>query len=125
MQKISVLNQNNPGMQPLLVEYCASFLCRLRGLTFRRQLTLEEGLLLVQSRDSRMDAAIHMFGVWMDLGVVWINADMQVVDVCLARSWRPLYVPKHPARFVLESVPARLNDFRIGDKVVFEPVSLT
>lgn len=121
MQKITILNQNNPGMPPLQVEYCVSFLCRLRGLTFRSQLSPQEGLLLVQSHDSRMDAAIHMFGVWMDLGVVWINASMQVVDICLARSWRPLYIPKQPARFVLESVPARLDDFRIGDNVIFEP----
>jgi uncharacterized membrane protein (UPF0127 family) len=120
MQKYLIHNLDNSEMLPLRADYCASFLCRLRGLTFRSHLSADEGLLLVQKSDSRLDAAIHMLGVWMDLGVVWINAAMKVVDLRLARSWRPLYVPQHPARFVLESDPIRLKDFRLGDKIYFE-----
>jgi uncharacterized membrane protein (UPF0127 family) len=120
MQKYLVRNLDNSEMSPLSVDYCDSFFCRLRGLTFRRNLSSEEGLLLVQKNDSRLDASIHMLGVWMDLGVVWINAAMKVVDLRLARSWRPLYVPQQPARFVLESDPIRLNDFHLGDQVRFE-----
>ncbi len=56
----------------------------------------------------------------MDLAVVWINDAMKVVDMRLARRWYPLYIPQQAARFVLESAPARLDDFRIGDKVYFE-----
>lgn len=124
MGKVFVRNINNADMPPLLVDFCASFMCRLRGLTFRRQLSPQEGILLVQSRDSRLDAAIHMFGVWMDLTVVWINDAMQVVDVRLARRWRPLYIPRQAARFVLESAPDRLDDFHIGDEVYFEPAKI-
>ena len=120
MQKYLVRNLDNSEMSPLSVDYCDSFFCRLRGLTFRRNLSPEEGLLLVQKNDSRLDASIHMLGVWIDLGVVWINAAMKVVDLRLARSWRPLYIPQRPARFVLESDPIRLNDFRLGDEVYFE-----
>jgi uncharacterized membrane protein (UPF0127 family) len=120
MQKYLVRNLDNSEMPPLRVDYCVSFFCRLRGLTFRSHLSPEEGLLLVQKADSRLDASIHMLGVWMDLGVVWINATMKVVDLRLARSWRPLYIPQQPARFVLESDPIRLNDFRLGDEVCFE-----
>jgi hypothetical protein len=36
--------------------------------------------------------------------VVWINSDMQVVDKVLARSWRPAYFSKQPAKYVLESI---------------------
>jgi uncharacterized membrane protein (UPF0127 family) len=120
MQKYLVRNLDNSEMSPLSVDYCDSFFCRLRGLTFRRNLSPEEGLLLVQKNDSRLDASIHMLGVWIDLGVVWINAAMKVVDLRLARSWRPLYIPQQPARFVLESDPIRLNDFRLGDEIRFE-----
>jgi uncharacterized membrane protein (UPF0127 family) len=120
MQKYLVRNLDNSEMSPLSVDYCDSFFCRLRGLTFRRNLSSEEGLLLVQKNDSRLDASIHMLGVWMDLGVVWINAAMKVVDLRLARSWRPLYIPQQPARFVLESDPVRLSDFRLGDELRFE-----
>lgn len=77
----------------------------------------------MQDRDSRLEAAIHMLGVWFDLTVVWINADKQIVDVRLARSWRLMYVPKRPASYVLELPAERLNDFRVGDEVFFEEVS--
>ena len=119
MLQVAVKNLTKPPKVPLVVDYCDSFFSRLRGLTLRFNLSDEEGLLLVQSRDSRVDAAIHMLGVFIDLAVAWINEAGEVVDVRLARRWRPIYVPKRPARYILEMSPSRLNDFRVGDKVEF------
>ena len=99
---------------------CATFACRLRGLTFRRELGSWGGLLLDQGRDSRVETAIHMLGVFMDLAVVWISQGRQVVDLRLARAWRPFYVPRRPARYVLEIAPQRLAEFEIGDRLAFE-----
>ena len=120
MKQVIVHNQDYAQAKPVRAVYCDSFTCRLRGLTFRRRLGLEHGLLLVQSRDSRMDASIHMLGVFIDLAIIWINNSGKVVDTCLARRWRLAYVPKHPARFILEIHPDRLNDFSVGDQVYFE-----
>ena len=106
-------------MKSLHAGYCVSFWCRLRGLTLRSQLPVDEGLLLVESKDSRLDVSIHMLMVFMDLGVVWINNDCQVVDRVLAKSWRPAYFPRRPARYVLEINPQRLKDFEIGDRLRF------
>jgi uncharacterized membrane protein (UPF0127 family) len=78
-----------------------------------------EGLLLVQSKDTRLDAAIHMFFCNFDLAIFWINDQMQVVDRCLARRWRPWYAPKSPARYTVEAHPDRFEDFQIGDSIVF------
>lgn len=125
MRQVMIRNLSQPLGRPLIARYCVSFLCRLRGLTFRRTLPEDWGLLLVQDRDSRLDAAIHMLGVWMDLAVIWINSTGKVVDVCLARRWRPVYIPKSPARYVLEVTPARLQDFKIGDEIRFEEDSTT
>jgi len=69
------------------------------------------------NKDSRIDSSIHMMFVFMDLTIVWMNNHHVVVDVVLARKWRPLYMPKQPASIVLELHPERLLDFRIGDKV--------
>ena len=80
--------------------------------------------MLVQKKDSRMDAAIHMLAVFMDLAVVWINTDGDVVDLRLARRWRPIYVPQSPARYVLEMAPDRLADFQVGDKVRIEEIRM-
>jgi len=86
-------------------------------------LPLDRGLLLVQGRESQLDAAIHMLFVWIDLAVVWINAANQVVDVKLARRWRLAYVPERPAVYVLELVAERLEDFKVGDRVRIEQSS--
>jgi uncharacterized membrane protein (UPF0127 family) len=120
MKQVIVENLDHPQDKPLKALYCDSFVCRLRGLTFRRRLGFEQGLLLVQSRNSRVDASIHMLGVFIDLGIIWIDNDGRVVDICLARRWRPVYIPKQPARFILETHPDRLKDFKIGDQVRFE-----
>ena len=123
MRQVVVLNHSRPQSSPAKALYCDTFFCQLRGLTFRRQLSLDEGLLLVQRTDSRLQAAIHMLGVWFDLAIVWINTDMRVVDVRLARSWRPIYLPKVPASYVLELSSERLNEFCVGDEVCFEEIN--
>lgn len=102
------------------VIWCESFLCRLRGLTFRRPITRDEGLLLVFARDSRIDSSIHMLGVSFDLAVFWINNEMKVVDKVVAGAWKPAYFPQAPARYVLEVHASRINDFEIGQIVVFQ-----
>jgi uncharacterized protein len=117
---IHVNNLNRMIDQPARVGYCDSFICKLRGLMFRSCLPLDEGLLLVEKRDSRIDTSIHMFFVPFDLAVFWINSEMIVVDKVIAKSWRPAYFPKTDARFTLEIHPDRLEDYEIGDKVEFK-----
>lgn len=93
---------------------------QLRGLTFRSHLAREEGLILVGKRDSRLDSSIHMLFVPFDLSVIWINSAMQVADKVLAKSWRPAYFSKKPAKYALEIHPERWGDFEIGDRVEFK-----
>lgn len=121
MKKEYLIHQlSRPEKPPLRVLYCASFLCRLRGLMFRRSLPPNYGLLLVESKDSRVDAAIHMLFMRMDLTAVWINSQGEVVDVRLARRWRPAYIPRRPARYILETAANSFDDFKIGDQVRLE-----
>jgi uncharacterized membrane protein (UPF0127 family) len=119
MKIIHVENKNNPLQLPLSAIFCDSFLCRLHGLMFRSRLEMEKGLLLVEPRENRLEAAIHMLFVFMDLAIIWLNADQTVVDTVLARTWHPAYTPQQPARFILEVHPDRLNEFKIGDHVEF------
>jgi uncharacterized membrane protein (UPF0127 family) len=120
MKFVKIHNLSRPKPQALSARYCDSFICRLRGLTFRRSLPTNWGLLLVQNRDSRLDSSIHMLAMWIDLAIVWITDAGEVVDVRLARRWRPAYFPQRPARYVLEMAVAHLEDFQVGDKVRFE-----
>jgi uncharacterized membrane protein (UPF0127 family) len=101
------------------VRRCGSFLCRLRGLTFRRTMGDNEGLLLVGHRESRADTAIHMLFVFFPIAAIWLDRDGRVVDAQLARPFRPLYIPCAPARDVLEGPPTLLERVRIGDQLRF------
>ncbi|HEX5807696.1 MAG TPA: DUF192 domain-containing protein [Anaerolineales bacterium] len=117
---IGIENKNRDIEGLLRIKYCDTFITQLRGLTFRSQLGRDEGLLLVGKRDSRLDSSIHMLFVPFDLSVIWISSDMQVVDKVLARSWRPAYFSKHPAKYALELHPDRWGDFEPGDGVEFK-----
>jgi uncharacterized membrane protein (UPF0127 family) len=121
MPKYIVIENKNRKLANLpRIKYCDTFLTQLRGLTFRPRLALDEGLLLVGKRDSRLDSSIHMLFVAFDLTVIWINSEFQVVDKIIAKSWRPAYFSKQPARYVLEIHPERWGDYEIGDTVQFK-----
>ncbi len=120
MRRVIIHNPSNPDFPLLRARYCKDFLCQLRGLSFRRSLPIDEGLLLVQSRESKLDAAIHMLFMWMDLTVVWLNKEKQVVDIRLARRWRPVYIPDAPAMYVLELPLTWQDKFALGDQIEFD-----
>jgi len=61
-----------------------------------------------------------MLGVWMDLAIIWINSDYIVVDKQIAQRWRPAYIPRLPACYILELSLEWLNEFQIGDRIEFE-----
>lgn len=117
---VLIYNQDKPDLAPIQARYCASFFCRLRGLTFKRSIPTQTGLLFAHARENRLDAAITMIGVWVDLAVVWIDSDKKVVDLVLARPWRPLYIPSRSARYFLEMNALHLTDFEIGDRLDFD-----
>jgi uncharacterized membrane protein (UPF0127 family) len=119
-KSISIENKSRRMDGLLQIKFCDTFLSQLRGLTFRSRLAREEGLLLVGTRDSRLDSSIHMLFVSFNLTIVWINSEMKVVDKILARPWRPAYFSRQPARYVLEVHPERWGDFEIGDMVQFK-----
>ncbi len=121
MQQVLIHNQTRPARAPLQAVSCSSFFCRLRGLMFKPSIQPNHGLLMIQPREDRMDAAIHMLFMRFDIAVVWASADLRVVDTCLARRWRPAYMPAKAALYVLETHPDRLDDFNIGDQLVIEP----
>src|SRR4026208_784034 len=112
---ISIENLNRRIDDGLRIKYCDTFLTQLRGFTLRQSLTREEGLVLVGRRDSRLASPLHPFLPSFDLSVVRIKADMQIVDKVLAKSWKPAYFSKQPAKYVLEIHPDRWDEFQVGD----------
>ncbi len=106
------------GRRVVRARWCASFMCRLRGLMFRRKLAPGEGLLLVERSPGRAQTAIHMAMVFFPLGVIWIDDRQRVVDTRMALPWR-VYLPSAAACFVLEAEPQVLECVARGDELEF------
>lgn len=99
--------------------WCDSFASKLIGFTFRQALDPGEGLVLVESGDSRVNSAITMLFVFLELGIIWVNDAGQVVDKTLARPWRLSYASQAPARFAIEASPTILEQVELGDHIQF------
>jgi uncharacterized membrane protein (UPF0127 family) len=120
MTEINVINRTRSLEDPLRVKNCESFICRLKGLMFQKDLDPRSGLLMVQQGENKANAAIHMFFVRMDLGILWLDSAKKIVDIKLAKSWKTMYTPQSPAKYILEIHPGRLHEFQIGDEISFE-----
>ncbi len=86
---------------------------------FVRELTPSEGIVIAETKPSRINTAIHMFFMNFDLAVIWLNEEKEVVDKVFAKRWVPMYIPKHPAKYVLELHSSRLDDISVGDQCKF------
>ena len=99
------------------VEDCDTFWKRGRGLMFHKPLAEDEALLFIHARESVSATTIHMFFVFFDIGVIWLDAQRRVVDYKLARPFRPSYAPKKPACYFVECHPRALDFVQIGDQL--------
>ncbi len=81
----------------------------------QHHLERDKGILLLNSRESRINTAIHMFFMFFPILVVWLNRDLIVVDIQIAKPWRPLYISKEPAMYTLEIHAMNYPRISIGD----------
>jgi len=114
---VAVMNRNRAVPMAAQVRVCRSFLSRFMGLMMRRRLDEKQGALLVLTSTSRIDSAIHMLFVFFPLAIFWLDEDGIVVSRCLARPWRPVYLPRQPARYVLELSASRFDSAVEGDRL--------
>lgn len=84
----------------------------------------DEALLMAEAAESRMNTAIHMLGMAFDLGIVWLDGELRVVDARPAKRWRSFLMPRKPARYVLECRPERLEEFQIGDQLELKDLAI-
>jgi uncharacterized membrane protein (UPF0127 family) len=117
MRIVQIQNLTHTLSTPILASYCESFWSRFRGLMLHAPLHENGGALLVERSDSRMDTAIHMLFMNFDITAIWINSNNEIVDVRLAKKWRPAYIPQAPARYILEAHVSQLSNFHKGDRI--------
>lgn len=102
------------------VKWCQSFWCHFKGLQFVRHLDDDEGLLFVTGGESIVTTTIHMFFMFMEIAVVWLDSSGRVVDKKLAKPWRPAYAPSKPAQYYIEAPVSLLERVEIGDVLNFD-----
>jgi uncharacterized membrane protein (UPF0127 family) len=122
MRFTEIINKNTPLASPLKAGICDSFLYKLRGLMFYPSLATTEGLIFIEKQDSKINSSIHMFFMNFDIGVVWLNHNLEVADLLIARRWRPAYFPSQPACYTLEIHLSRLSEFHVGDTIAMKNV---
>jgi uncharacterized membrane protein (UPF0127 family) len=120
MKTVGIKNLTRALKHSLSAGYCESFLCKLRGLSFKGSLAPYEGLILVESKPSRLNTSIHMLGMFFDLSIIWLDGNLQVVDKVLAKRWLTFAFPRQPARYVIECAVSRYEEFKVGDQLAFE-----
>lgn len=101
------------------VVMCDTFWKRGRGLMLRR-LKENEAYLFVEARESISLTAIHMLFVFFPIAVIWLDRSRRVVDLKLARPFRPYYAPARPACYYIEGAPALLDRVRLGDVLTWD-----
>jgi uncharacterized membrane protein (UPF0127 family) len=117
-----VINRRTGKVVLARARYCAGFTCRLIGLQFKGRTAAHEGAIYVSRFPSRLVAIVHTMCIRFDIGVVWLDSDLIVVDKKLAKPWRFAHVPKARAMYYLEADPSILERVQIGDQLQFKGV---
>jgi uncharacterized membrane protein (UPF0127 family) len=115
MQSFIIENRTNTKAIPLHVGICDTFITRLRGLMFTSSIPIDGGLLFINSSEDRVNSAIHMFFMDIDLTIIWLDSSYTVVDKVLAHRWKTLAAPAKNAKYIIETHVDRFGDYNCGD----------
>ncbi|BCY18828.1 hypothetical protein hrd7_26770 [Leptolinea sp. HRD-7] len=115
MQYFIVNNKTNKNAIPLTLGVCDTFLSRLCGLMFKKSIPENGGLLFINPAEDRINSAIHMFFMRIDLAIVWADSNGVVVDKILAKQWKTLASPQKGAKYIIETHIDRFDDYNCGD----------
>jgi uncharacterized membrane protein (UPF0127 family) len=115
MRSITIRNITNVNAVPLKLGICDNFLSRLRGLMFSRMIPSDGGLFFVNPSEDRLNSAIHMFFMNIDLLIIWADSNGRIVDKIYAYRWKTIAAPGKNAKYILEAHIDRFEDYNCGD----------
>ena len=82
------------------IEEADSFLKRIRGLMFKKN--INKGLLFDLGKEKEKGAAIHSFFVFSKFDAVFINEEMEIVDIKKEiKPFKAYLEPEKPSRYIL------------------------
>ncbi len=117
MNTVKIKKSSSP-MTTVKVKYCDTFISKFLGLMFSQELKPENGIIIVEKNETRINTAIHMMFVNFDLTVLWLDKSLVIVDKVLAKRWVPFYASKKSAQYVVELHRSKFSEFSIGDQLI-------
>lgn len=118
LKTVIISKETSPGTD-ITLKYCDTFLSKLIGLMLTRELHQDQGILLVQNNETKINSSIHMLFMFYDITVLWLDKNMVIVDKVIAKKWAPFYMPKQPAQYVVELHHSKFPEYSVGDKLIF------
>ncbi len=115
--KQAKLYRTSSPFSAVSLKYCDTFLDKLLGLMFSKELGKDSGLILVEKKESRLNTAIHMLFVNFDIAVLWLDSQGIIVDKVLAKRWHLFYCPQKPAKYIVELHSSKFTEYQLGDKL--------
>ncbi|MDR1819165.1 MAG: DUF192 domain-containing protein [Methanobrevibacter sp.] len=99
------------------VEIANSYLKRLKGLMFKKNITKGLILNIPKSRYSKR-SSIHMFFMRISLDILFINEENKVYEMVALKPWKT-YSPKKPAKYVVELKKDTINtkNIEVNDEI--------
>jgi len=82
---------------------------------FTNSIPNDGGLFFMNSSEDRVNSAIHMFFMNIDLAIIWTDSSGVVVDKVRAFRWKTLAAPKTNAKYILETHRDRFEEYNCGD----------
>ena len=83
--KIFKLSKSTSPSDVVYVKICATFLSKFMGLMFSRELKPDQGIIIVEKNESRMNTAIHMMFMNYDITVLWLDKKMVIIDKVIGK----------------------------------------
>ena len=101
------------------MKYATSAFEISKGLMFKRKKDVEKGMCLVipSKKDTKFGSSVTMFFCFSDMQILFINSDFEVVDKKTLKTWTLSYTPKKPCKYIIESIPHKFDNIKIGNKI--------
>lgn len=94
------------------------FYGKFKGLMFESRKNFDYALVFDMIAESRLGSSIHMLFVFFPIDAVFLDSKKQVVDIALnLRPFALSFVPKKPAKFIIELPAGKTQGIKLGDKL--------
>ena len=104
------------------IRYVTSILGISYGLMFASKKKIDQGICLVMptNRKSRLSCSVTMLFCFHPMNILFLNEKYKVVDKVVLKPFQLSYVPKKPAKYIIECHKHKFKYLRIGNVLKIE-----